>query len=87
MTVTANDRGSVRTDTRGDMPRGDREVLAKVTELAERIREHALEERKLVDERNAAIRQAIDLYRCSQRQVARASGLSIGRIHGILAND
>lgn len=66
---------------------GAPEALRRVTEISERLRSHAIAQREIVDERNAAIREAIDLYQCSHRQVARAAGLTLGRIHGVLAND
>jgi hypothetical protein len=76
---------SVATDTPPGVPQT--EVLRRVTVLAESVREAELEVRRRIDERDAAIREAIDLYLVSHRQVARAAGLSLGRIHGILAND
>ena len=63
------------------------DALRRVRELSDLVRAHTLAGRELIDERNAAIRHAIDLYGCSHRQVARASALALGRIHGILAND
>lgn len=62
-------------------------ALTRITAASEQIRHHALEQRKLIDVRDDFIRQAIDLYGCSYRQVARASSLSLGRITGIMAND
>ena len=76
---------SVATDTPSGVPQSD--ALRHVTELAEAVRTAELEITRCIDERDAAIREAIDLYLLSHRQVARAAGLSLGRIHGILAND
>ncbi len=63
------------------------EELAAVTKAAEAVRSAELELRATIDERDRLIREAIDLYLVSHRQVARAAGLSLGRVHGILAND
>jgi hypothetical protein len=63
------------------------EVLEAIRAVSEEIRRASLQMVELVDRRNALIHEAIDLYRCSQRQVARASALSVGRVHGILARD
>lgn len=76
---------SGETDTPAEVPQA--EVLRRVTELAEAVRVAGLDVRKRIDERDAAVREAIDFYLVSHRQVARAAGLSLGRIHGILAND
>jgi hypothetical protein len=76
---------SVATDAVAGVPQSL--VLRHVTELAEDVRGAGLEVTRRIDERDAAIREAIDLYLVSHRQVARAAGLSLGRIHGILAND
>jgi len=69
----------------GGWPPAD--VLERLGEISERLRRHALEQRALVDERNELVLEAIDRYRCSHRQVARATGLSVARVHGILARD
>ena len=58
----------------------------RIQEISDKVREAQLEVERLIIERNEAIKEAIDLYRFSYRQAARASGLTTGRIHGILAN-
>lgn len=60
-------------------------ALRRVGELCERIRERTLEARALVEERDSAVREAIDRFGCTHRQVARASALSVGRVHAIHA--
>lgn len=58
-----------------------------IVEASEKVREAQLELERLINLRNDAIRSGIDLYHLSYRQAGRASGLSSGRIHGILANE
>jgi len=58
----------------------------KILDAGEKVRAAQMVVEKLIEERNAAIREGVDLYQLSYRQAARASGLSSGRIHGILAN-
>ena len=62
-------------------------ALAEITAIAEKVRKAQLEVQRLIAERNVAMRTGVDLYHLSYRQVGRASGLTIGRVHGILAND
>lgn len=57
-----------------------------IAEASERVREAQLEVEQLIERRNDAIKSGVDLYHFSYRQAARASGLTTGRIHGILAN-
>jgi hypothetical protein len=65
----------------------EKAALVRIYRLAEEVRKVTLAQREAVDRRNEAIKDAVDRYQCSQRQVARASGLSLGRICGVLAND
>lgn len=58
----------------------------KIVKASEDVRESQLETERLIEIRNEAIREGVDLYLLSYRQAGRASGLSSGRIHGILAN-
>lgn len=58
-----------------------------IVDASEKVREAQLELERLINLRNDAIRSGIDLYHLSYRQAGRASGLSSGRIHGILANE
>jgi DNA-directed RNA polymerase specialized sigma24 family protein len=76
----------VSTDAADDV-RAVSEAAAEITAIAERVREAQLEVQRLIGERNEAIKTAVDLYHLSYRQVARAAGLTLGRVHGILAND
>lgn len=62
-----------------------KDALRLVTELCERIRERHVEARALVEERDAAVREAIARFGCSHRELARATALSVGRIHEIHA--
>jgi hypothetical protein len=86
------DGGSVTTEPGDDSKAGmlaatKSEGWAEIVETSEKVREAQLEVERLIALRNDAIRAGIDLYHLSYRQAARASGLSSGRIHGILANE
>jgi hypothetical protein len=64
-----------------------RRALARIYRLSEEVRTRQVAMTASVDERNAAIVDAVDRFRCSQRQVARAAGLSLGRISDVLSNN
>jgi len=64
-----------------------RRALARIYRLSEDVRRRQIAMTESVDERNAAIIEAVDRYRCSQRQAARAAGLSLGRISDVLSNN
>jgi hypothetical protein len=66
-------------------PIGARDALLLIWEAAEEVREAQAAVTAKVNDRNALIVEAVDRFGVSHRQVARAAGLTVGRIHDVLA--
>lgn len=85
--MSAEAKVGVRVQADTSTPMGAGEVVDRIGKLSDEIDRCRDRLAELVNERNDAIREAIDVYGVSHRRAARYAGLAVGRVHDILANN